>query len=165
MSPVLRIDDEVWEWLKRQAEPFEDTPNSVLRRVAGIDPPRRAAITSPAQPIQPATTRPPSSVEDIVPPAPATKSLPRLGKRVTGEGLNRAFNLGARHALYHKDGTFFERLVMFPGILCDPKGYVRFESEAQFLGDSSLNIGEKVNVPRGLWSHPRYTRFPVAEPK
>jgi hypothetical protein len=37
MSPTIRIDDEVYGWLKEQAEPFDDTPNSVLRRVAGLD--------------------------------------------------------------------------------------------------------------------------------
>ena len=36
MAPVVRIDDEVWQWLKGLARPFEDTPNSVLRRVAGL---------------------------------------------------------------------------------------------------------------------------------
>ena len=29
----IRIDDEVWEFIKSHAEPLEDTPNSVLRRV------------------------------------------------------------------------------------------------------------------------------------
>lgn len=37
MAPVVRIDDDVWEWLKSHARPLEDTPNSVLRRVAGLD--------------------------------------------------------------------------------------------------------------------------------
>lgn len=31
------VDDEVWSWLKTKAQPFEDTPNSVLRRVVGLD--------------------------------------------------------------------------------------------------------------------------------
>ena len=44
MSPVVRVDDDVWEWLKTQARPLEDTPNSVLRRVAGIDPPLRLIV-------------------------------------------------------------------------------------------------------------------------
>jgi hypothetical protein len=35
--PVVRVDDEVWNWLKVHATPFEDTPNSVLRRLAGLD--------------------------------------------------------------------------------------------------------------------------------
>lgn len=34
--PTIRIDDEVYEWLQKMARPFEDTPNSVLRRVAGL---------------------------------------------------------------------------------------------------------------------------------
>jgi Mrr restriction endonuclease-like protein len=38
MMPTIRVDDEVWGWLKSQAQPFEDTPNSVLRRVAGLNP-------------------------------------------------------------------------------------------------------------------------------
>jgi hypothetical protein len=37
VAPVVRIDDDVWEWLKSHAKPLEDTPNSVLRRIAGLD--------------------------------------------------------------------------------------------------------------------------------
>ena len=37
MAPTIRIDDEVYAWLQSQARPFEDTPNSVLRRFAGFD--------------------------------------------------------------------------------------------------------------------------------
>lgn len=36
MCPSVEIDDEVWEKLKAQAEPFVDTPNTVLRRVLGL---------------------------------------------------------------------------------------------------------------------------------
>ena len=35
--PTIRIDDDVYDWLQKMARPFEDTPNSVLRRVAGLD--------------------------------------------------------------------------------------------------------------------------------
>jgi len=161
LTPVLRVDDDVWEWLKSQAQPLEDTPNSVLRRVAGIDPPlepaSRGGAASSARNTpgsagreRPGTPKPPSVS------APAAKPA----KRVTGEWLNRAFNLEARHSLYHKDGTFYERLVNFPGVLCDPKGFVRYEDEEQFVQDAQLNIGEKVNIPRSLSAHPRYTRFP-----
>ena len=37
MFPTIRIDDEVYTWLQSQARAFEDTPNSVLRRVSGLD--------------------------------------------------------------------------------------------------------------------------------
>ncbi|MBI4191536.1 MAG: hypothetical protein HY525_13485 [Betaproteobacteria bacterium] len=37
MAPAIRIDDDVYAWLQAQARAFEDTPNSVLRRFAGLD--------------------------------------------------------------------------------------------------------------------------------
>lgn len=35
--PTIRIDEEVYSWLQTQARPFEDTPNTVLRRIAKLD--------------------------------------------------------------------------------------------------------------------------------
>jgi hypothetical protein len=37
MSPTIRIDIEVLDKLKEQAEPFVDTPNTVLRRILGLE--------------------------------------------------------------------------------------------------------------------------------
>jgi Mrr N-terminal domain len=39
--PTVRVDDEVFSSLQEQATPFVDTPNSVLRRVLGLDEPSR----------------------------------------------------------------------------------------------------------------------------
>ena len=39
MAPTIRIDEAVYAWLQQQARPFEDTPNSVLRRIAKLDEP------------------------------------------------------------------------------------------------------------------------------
>lgn len=36
MTPTIRIDDEIYELLKAAAEPFVDTPSSVLRRLLGL---------------------------------------------------------------------------------------------------------------------------------
>jgi len=68
--------------------------------------------------------------------------------------------LDLKHPLYHRGGTWYEQLRDFPGGLLDPNGYVRYDSEAQFRQDSRLNIGQQVNVPRGIASHPRYQKFP-----
>jgi Mrr N-terminal domain len=38
VSPTIRIDREVLDKLKEHAEPFVDTPNSVLRRILGLAP-------------------------------------------------------------------------------------------------------------------------------
>jgi hypothetical protein len=35
--PTIRVDDEVYERLQRQAKPFVDTPNSVLRKLLGLE--------------------------------------------------------------------------------------------------------------------------------
>lgn len=35
---TIRVDGEVYELLQRQAKPFVDTPNSVLRRILGLHP-------------------------------------------------------------------------------------------------------------------------------
>jgi hypothetical protein len=43
--PTLRVDDEVFSTLQEQATPFVDTPNSVLRRVLGLDEPASQPVT------------------------------------------------------------------------------------------------------------------------
>ena len=35
--PVIRVDDEVWRELQKRAEPLIDTPNSVLRKLFGLE--------------------------------------------------------------------------------------------------------------------------------
>ena len=80
--------------------------------------------------------------------------------RITGERLKELYKLPIEQALYHKDGVFYEVLSRFPGALCDGDGYVPFETEEQFLNDSRLKIGKKVNAPNGVFRHPRYMRFP-----
>lgn len=35
--PTIEIDDKVWDELKKRAVPLEDTPNSVLRRILGLN--------------------------------------------------------------------------------------------------------------------------------
>src|SRR5437660_4688265 len=37
VSPTIRVDDQVYKELQGRAEPFIDTPNSVMRRVLGLD--------------------------------------------------------------------------------------------------------------------------------
>ena len=33
MARMIRIDDDIYECLKKMATPFEDTPNTVLRKI------------------------------------------------------------------------------------------------------------------------------------
>ena len=49
----IEIDNEVWQYLKKNAEPFEDTPNTVLRRLLNIDSTNDGIYSSKNQPYFP----------------------------------------------------------------------------------------------------------------
>src|SRR5271165_949650 len=49
MMPTIRVDDEIWAFLKQHAEPFDDTPNDVLRKLLlSSTKARKAAPRSPS---------------------------------------------------------------------------------------------------------------------
>jgi 5-methylcytosine-specific restriction protein A len=75
-----------------------------------------------------------------------------------GERLNREWRVNARHALYHKDGTWYHVLTSFPGALFDPHGYILFRTESEFLNCRYLSIGEEVNVHGHISRIPGYVR-------
>jgi 5-methylcytosine-specific restriction protein A len=80
-----------------------------------------------------------------------------------GALLNRCWNIGARHALYHKDGTWYHQLTAFPGALCDSFGYVLFQAEAEFRNCAKLRIDQDVNVSGHISEVTGYIRVPEAE--
>lgn len=138
--PVITIDDEVWAWLKGHARPLEDTPNSVLRRLAGLD--DCGAGSKSRESERPVDGRSPRSPQ----------------RRIYGRDLNQQWEVGARHALYHKDGNYYEHLRDFPGALFDAYGYVVFETEHAYLTSPYLQRGEQLHVPGGISSLPGYVR-------
>jgi 5-methylcytosine-specific restriction enzyme A len=87
--------------------------------------------------------------------------------RLTGRRLNAELTLGAQHALYHKDGYWYDQLRRFPGILFDRQGYVSFASRAAYLGCPQLRHPDRersdgragtLSVPSGIASVPGYVR-------
>lgn len=58
MSPRIQVDDEVYEYLQSRARPFEDTPNTVLRRQLKLD---SDTSTDPREPEPDPGPQPPSS--------------------------------------------------------------------------------------------------------
>jgi len=145
--PTIRIDEEVYTWLQSQARPFEDTPNSVLRRVAGLELPKeeRKGVIVKDQNFSRESTQ-------VVAPT-------ALEPRLSGKSLKEKWKIPARQVLYHQDGTFYENLREFPGALCDPSGYVLFSSKDEYNSSSYLHIGLKLNVPEGISRMPGYRRF------
>jgi len=70
--------------------------------------------------------------------------------------LNELWNVGAAHALYHKDSSWYHLLEKFPGALFDPNGYVLFTSEEEYRNCKYLRIGQHLSVPEGIYSIPGY---------
>lgn len=155
MMPTIRIDDDVWAWLKSHAQPFEDTPNSVLRRLAGLD---QSAGTVQRH----ADSGTPQSNKKGATSARRQGGRSQYSGRVysgfTGRELNDEWKVGARHALFHKDGTYYNHLHRFPGALFDLNGYVRFNSEDEYLKSRFLQHGQQLHVPGGISSVPGYVR-------
>jgi hypothetical protein len=79
-------------------------------------------------------------------------------EKISGRVLNKKWKIGARHALYHYKGDWYEHLTDFPGALCDPNGYIIFASKEQYQNCPRLQLGVKVHVPNGIASIPGYTR-------
>ena len=137
MSPTIRIDEEVYAWLQEQATPFEDTPNTVLRKFAGLD--KAVSGASPNG-------------------AKGKRITQKYDEKMDGKALNELWQVRARHSLYHKDGCWYNNLTDFPGALFDPHGYVLFEKESDYIHSPYLRIAKETNVPGGISSIPGYVK-------
>lgn len=141
--PTIRIDDQVWDWLKQHARPFEDTPNSVLRRVAGLDEPEAGESQ---------LSRP---------------TLRRVGRRPSGQKTpQRDFRepllrILAKHggkadrgqALRELEGVMADRLTEFDR--SDIKsGTIRWQKSAEWEVSTMRQEGlllPQARSPRGVW--------------
>lgn len=88
-----------------------------------------------------------------------TKLDSSAGRTNSGANLNEKWGVGARHALYHKDGHWYERLERFPGAYFDAEGYILFKSESEYISHPDLSIGVKVNIHGGISSLLGYVRI------
>jgi hypothetical protein len=142
--PQIRIDEDVWAWLQRNAEPLVDTPNAVLRRLAGLDLHRDDAG--------------PLSIGRGSASGSQGSGRGRVQRTNSGRRLNEQWGIGAEQALFHKDGTFYEEPSRFPCALIDRQGWVLFDSELEYRATPGLNHGKKLNVPAGIAALPSYVR-------
>lgn len=81
--------------------------------------------------------------------------------RKIGQELNEKWGVGAKHALYRKNGTWYHLLERFPGALFDAHGYVIFRSAAEIRKCPGIALGARanwLNVPRGIATLPGYVR-------
>jgi hypothetical protein len=68
----------------------------------------------------------------------------------SGKALNREWNVGAQHALYHHLGTWYHVLEQFPAAFFDKNGYVYFQTREEYESCKELRIGKHVTVPAGI---------------
>ena len=87
--------------------------------------------------------------------------------KVNGRWLNRQFGLYAADARYRENGVWYHPLKKFPGVLFDGGGYLRFESEADYLNSGYVKHGpdpNHIHVRNGISSVPGYQQL-IPAPK
>lgn len=163
MSPTIRVDEEVYGQIKGEAEPFVDTPNTVLRRKYGL-PNGAEPNASEGLADEPAAAEPRAS---------ATRAKPKRS-RGKKRGRNRAvrgtlvpqaaYELPILKALVAKGGQAPSREVIdaIEPLLADKlkdvdrsetsSGEIRWRNRAQFVRLDLIEKGELVkDSPRGVW--------------
>lgn len=168
MSPQIDIDDDVLDYLKSKAEPFVDTPSTVLRRVLGID-------TS--------STRKPAAVRDgtsSAPPPVRQRATQKDGKSARGKSDSPKRTRAASGTLLPEaryERPLLKALARAPGGQAPYRdvveavgkelkdslmpadfenltsGAVRWQSRLQFVRLRLIERGYlDKDAPRGIWS-------------
>lgn len=169
--PTIRIDDELYEFLKVEAEPFVDTPNSVLRRLVGLP----ARNGSDVERSDDGVSGRPSGTSSRVPGLRKTKR--RKGGRSSAAKRARArapkgtllaaveYEMPILQILVERGGDAPASDVLdslearLDGKFTDvdrerlASGGVRWRNRAQFVRLDLVNRGEMASdSPRGMWA-------------
>lgn len=78
---------------------------------------------------------------------------------MNGKQLNKQLGIGAKHALYREDGTWYHQLVDFPGVLFDKNGYLIFNNKDEYLKNNYLKRTKDLHINDGISNVPGYKRF------
>lgn len=163
MSPSIEIDDDVMDFLKSRAEPFVDTPNSVLRRMLGIGgSPQRSRDASDEPQFNGSTPR--AERKPVRQKSAARKSTGRT-RAASGTLLPEDdYMLPLLHALDAADGEAPYRDVLnavgedihdrlMPADFEElASGGIRWHSRLQFVRLRLIERGDlDRNAPRGTW--------------
>ena len=170
MSPTIRIDDDVFDELKKHAEPFVDTPNTVLRRLLNLGDVGSAESTAWGRP-RLRTSRKRSKPHQFgeggagdASAAPATKARGRRGRRPARSSHESAYELPMLEIISEHGGRAAAREVLdeletrLNGQLTEvdrqelASGDVRWRNRAQFVRLRLVEQGDMVkDSPRGIW--------------
>lgn len=141
MCPSIDTDDEVFEVIKKHAEPFVDTPNTVLRRLLGIDQAKSLPAAAPEKAngqtgrAAPGTLLPESEYE-----IPILHYLEDRGGRAPSREVVEAVGEALVGKLTELDKQPLK------------SGDIRWENRAAFVRLRLVERGELVKQsPRGTW--------------
>jgi hypothetical protein len=140
VSPSIDIDDDVFEVLKRHAEPFIDTPNTVLRRLLSIDragssPPKASTNARDDGRAAPGTLLPDREYE-----LPILCYLDERGGRAPSREVTEAVGEALSRKLTELDKRPLQ------------DGSIRWQKRAAFVRLRLVHRGELVkDSPRGTW--------------
>lgn len=155
MLPSIRVDDDVYRYLKSKAEPFVDTPNTVLRRELKLDVAPAEDPTSP----QPGVEAPPAHDRPRLrsakgPRMPRGKLLPHSAyhqpilSAITDRGgaAPAADVIEAVGKVLKDDLTDEDRSL-------NPSGGVRWMNRTQWVRQRLVDDGLLAkDSPRGIWT-------------
>jgi hypothetical protein len=161
MSPSIEIDTDVWDLLKREAEPLVDTPNTVLRRLLTIGADAATGQTNPESGVSSRAIRRSSTkgstkgrrVRKRGPRAPVGSLLPETEYegpilRVLGQCGGSA---PARDVVKHVGEIVDDRLMPLDRE-SQPNGLKRWETRVQFTRLRMRKDGLiAATSPRGVW--------------
>lgn len=82
-----------------------------------------------------------------------------MSRSNTGNDLNKRWGVGARHALYSKNGEWYHHLRKFPGVLFDKNGYIIFNTKEEYLSCPYLQHGTTLHITNGIASIPSYKTY------
>jgi hypothetical protein len=141
MCPSIETDDQVFEVLKRHAEPFVDTPNTVLRRLLGIDQAESGSAPSPEKASRKAERAAPGTLlRESEYEIPILRHLEARGGRAPSREVVEAVGVELSDKL-----TEFDRQEL-------KSGGIRWEKRAAFVRLRLVERGELVQKsPRGTW--------------
>jgi hypothetical protein len=139
--PVIRVDDEIYKWLQSKAVAFEDSPNSVLRRVAGLD-------------LEPKT------MSDSEKPDPKRSAMSqRKFRAIRGWDLASREGLDVKNAFYREDGVWYHNATDFPAVYFDRWGYVLFPTKASYTQNPHVTIKKQTHFSPGISALPTYKKM------
>jgi negative regulator of replication initiation len=175
MSPHIELDEEIFDFLKTKAEPFVDTPNTVLRRLLGLD----SAASRPANVV--VTANPsvdtPTSRGTKATKKTAKSAKPKRTRAAAGTLLpEERYELPLLKALADAGGLAPYRDVvdavgrelkddLLPADFENlNSGAVRWQSRLQFVRLRLIERGYlDKNAPRGVWAITDAGRSALAE--